>query len=1132
MSIQLSDNITVGQQIPLESKYFNGAVPYTSVLQANTNLVSGVRYRGLTVNINGVEYWYKDGILDTDLVIKISDPLPPQTGNSGKFLTTNGTNTSWEYVLNGTGFVKANGTTITYDNSTYLTSAILSLNGLTNSSQTFVTGSSGNDFNISSASGTHTFNIPDASTTARGLITTGTQTISGSKTFSNAPTFSSIVSGGATQFRLLSTNSTGLVNNTPFLIWDSGISGLGINKVPASALDISGSVRIANQLWVAGLSTPSNTNYRMVVSSGSFGVLSLQDIPTPADSYFAQYLSYTAQTAVTNNIGIPMFFETVDLNNGITVVSDGTPTSPNNLTKILFSTTGKYNLQFSVQLQNLSNLPQDVNIWLRKNGTDVVGSTGVVGMEARKNPGDPYHTIASWNYLLDVASNDYYQLIWATDDVTNVSIEFYASTANHPSTASTLFTVTQVQGVLGGNQGLMTLNAISTLSYPNITITPDNSGTYVGGTDVNVNYGNIAGVPGNIFLRIPTAGMVGTTPSNTIVRGLVSNAAQTFYGTKTFNSAPILTTTTATTLLISNASKAITSFTSVQNGMIKITSNQPVVVTGNSNTITYWQNSETIGSLDTSTYPNLTELSYVKGVTSAIQTQLNNKQPLSTNLTSLSGLTYASASFVKMTAAGTFTLDTASYQSPLTFSTGLTNTGGTITNNLSTGIAGSQTLVGSTSASQNLILSSTSNATKGRIYFGTANTSVYDELNDRIGVGTGNPLFKLDVVGTARVTLSLTVDGPILTSGGSAGSAGQVLTSGGAGTNFSWTNVQQPITLTTTGTTGAATFISNALNIPQYQGQLTLTTTGTTGVATLVGNTLNIPQYSAGGGGGGAGISLPVPKIILMPSYPPAVQVLNAATGGSAGYVFIHKAPIVIAEDISSEVLANYQVFVEMVHYKRKNTKYTAGRKKRSGYVVESDLYFNPTRTWRAAWPANFWNRNDSRHVTPQHQGSIFSPGVEVSINRPNWYEVTAQNQSIPVWEYLNSRYYERTVEYRDTTNTVVSLDTIIPVYGSKSPSKDSPTSRFAYSPLYTPLYVAFRYIVWNPNGGGTNPNTELPYGEILSGPLSRVVKISHQQFPFNYDYTASSYYGVPCANISALYDKWHLQCFFETRLP
>ena len=64
---------------------------------------------------------------------------------------------------------------------------------------------------------------------------------------------------------------------------------------------------------------------------------------------------------------------------------------------------------------------------------------------------------------------------------------------------------------------------------------------------------------------------------------------------------------------------------------------------------------------------------------------------------------------------------------------------------------------------------------------------------------------------------------------------------GGGGTTLS---------LTTTGTSGAATLAGSVLNIPIYQGQLTLTTTGTSGAATLVGTTLNIPQYSGGGGGG------------------------------------------------------------------------------------------------------------------------------------------------------------------------------------------------------------------------------------------------------------------------------------------
>lgn len=53
--------------------------------------------------------------------------------------------------------------------------------------------------------------------------------------------------------------------------------------------------------------------------------------------------------------------------------------------------------------------------------------------------------------------------------------------------------------------------------------------------------------------------------------------------------------------------------------------------TGTTNEITYWVDGNTIGALAVATYPSLTELSYVKGVTSALQTQLNAKEGTLTN---------------------------------------------------------------------------------------------------------------------------------------------------------------------------------------------------------------------------------------------------------------------------------------------------------------------------------------------------------------------------------------------------------------------------------------------------------------------------------------------------------------------
>lgn len=98
--------------------------------------------------------------------------------------------------LNGTGFVKASGTTITYDNSTYLTSAITSLNGLTASTQTFATpGTTGTAPNWNSATSAHTLNIPSANASG---VTAGLISNTEFNTFNNKVSTGAITGSGLT----------------------------------------------------------------------------------------------------------------------------------------------------------------------------------------------------------------------------------------------------------------------------------------------------------------------------------------------------------------------------------------------------------------------------------------------------------------------------------------------------------------------------------------------------------------------------------------------------------------------------------------------------------------------------------------------------------------------------------------------------------------------------------------------------------------------------------------------------------------------------------------------------------------------------------------------------------------------
>ncbi len=97
------------------------------------------------------------------------------------------------------------------------------------------------------------------------------------------------------------------------------------------------------------------------------------------------------------------------------------------------------------------------------------------------------------------------------------------------------------------------------------------------------------------------------------------------------------------------------------------------VTSATASTISIFDASKNIVSADTATYPSLTELSYGKGVTSAIQTQLNAKEP-SISGTGFVYSTSGTKSVVSDTGTGNVVRDTAPTLSGL-----ITYSGGTLT---------------------------------------------------------------------------------------------------------------------------------------------------------------------------------------------------------------------------------------------------------------------------------------------------------------------------------------------------------------------------------------------------------------------------------------------------------------------
>lgn len=180
-----------------------------------------------------------------------------------------------------------------------------------------------------------------------------------------------------------------------------------------------------------------NTYFRKTISvlGALFGPQGGKFLNTPHGAFHDE----TDQVAANTTTAYAVMFSNTDISNGVTLASGS---------RFTVAVDGVWNLQFSLQLKNVSNDGQDFDIWFRKNGTNIANSNSRFHIPARKSTGDASHIIAALNFFVEMVAGDYIEIVGCVTS-TDVSLEHFAAgtSPTRPAIPSAIATMTFVSNL-------------------------------------------------------------------------------------------------------------------------------------------------------------------------------------------------------------------------------------------------------------------------------------------------------------------------------------------------------------------------------------------------------------------------------------------------------------------------------------------------------------------------------------------------------------------------------------------------------------------------------------------------------------------------------------------------------------
>lgn len=180
------------------------------------------------------------------------------------------------------------------------------------------------------------------------------------------------------------------------------------------------------------------------------------DRNTIADNRYLRYNASTKKFMFDDVDAVGDYLTAIDTTNQTfassvpTVITINTQTTSRNISvvdgsKITFTKTGTYNIQYSLQAVNADNVQWDMSIWVTKNGVNIADSNSIFTIPVRKNPSVYGKLILTSPIPVDVTAGDYVQLMAHTES-SLVSLSTIAADAVNgiPRTPSVIVVVSKL----------------------------------------------------------------------------------------------------------------------------------------------------------------------------------------------------------------------------------------------------------------------------------------------------------------------------------------------------------------------------------------------------------------------------------------------------------------------------------------------------------------------------------------------------------------------------------------------------------------------------------------------------------------------------------------------------------------